>query len=1061
MLNIYRASAGSGKTYQLTNEFVMRLFEDAGRFAHRRIMAVTFTNKATEEMRMRIINALFELAHNQNQNRAKEISLKLGMSENEIVSKSQQLLFDILHDYHFFAVSTIDRFFQQILRAFARETGIAGNYNIELDTIAVLMQASDNMMINLSDPDKQQLLQWLTDIACNMIEEGQGWNIRQKMQRLGSQIFKEKFQNLADKADKKLHDKRFLKEYTNKLKAIITDVDENIKLKSKNILLLMEKFGLQHEDFAFKKTKKFERLLEEPTSAIGERVAQMRNVEGCYTKKSPAKAKIEFAYANGMQLAVNDLLDFIEGNMRWRNSAIIILKNIGNLGVISDLLLEINKLMNERDAFLLSDTNLLLNKIIAESDSPFIYEKTGIFINHFMIDEFQDTSVLQWKNFKPLISNSIASGNANMLVGDVKQSIYRWRNSDWRLLDEQIFNDFKQTQIAEIQLDKNWRSDRNIIEFNNSFFSIAPAILYNELKDNILKNNFDFEKFKDITEKIPNAYRHVNQQVSAKAQEGYVRVEFLDNSKDAELPWQAESLKRLPQVLEDLQLRGFQPDRVCILVRKNTEAQAVVQHLLQYKLEARAQPDLCYDIIGNEGLSIASSPVVRFIINVLQLVVNPENSIAHKLVEIAVSKSSKDEGARHGYDTGSDGFFVKLQQISALPLFEMVETVVSLFELGSWHNAPVFIQAFQDLVYQYITGKSASLNDFLAWWTDEGSKKMVSVSDSQRAFRILTVHKSKGLDFDAVIIPFADWKMENTGTKADILWCQIKVGQFAELPLCPVDYGSALKNSIFADDYYNEKTLQLVDNLNVAYVAFTRPKHELICFAPYSEKSKSGDNLKINSFNLLMSECFQQENLKEFFDPENRILEIGKPVVMYKEDKQICNDEQVENYPTISKIKTLKITAKSIDFWENNKAAERVNFGKIMHEILQIIRTRADQPRALAQMVMQGKITHEESLKIDAEMEKFWDIPQTKQWFDNENIILTEKTIITPEGKKYRPDRILLNANRATVIDYKFGEQEQPQYITQMKTYINLLTQMNYSCEGIICYVKLKKVQFL
>ncbi|MDR2824002.1 MAG: UvrD-helicase domain-containing protein, partial [Prevotellaceae bacterium] len=832
MLNIYRASAGSGKTYQLTNEFITRLFEDSHRFPHRRIMAVTFTNKATDEMRTRIVGTLYQLAHNQNQKLAKELSEKLQTSETEIITKARQLLFEILHDYHFFAVSTIDRFFQQILRAFAREIGIVGNYNIELDTTLALQQASDNLMINLAKPENRQLLEWLTDIAENMIEEGQAWNIQKKMLSLGKEIFSENFENQAALTDEKMHDKVFLKNYSSKLKDIINEYDENVKIKAKNILILMKKFGLQHEDFSYKRTKKFEEFEDNPIVEIGKRIYEMREAEKCYTKNSTAKNIIEYAYENGMQLVINELLDFINTNLPLRNSATIILKNIGNLGIISDLSLEISKLMNEHDTFLLSDTNLLLSRIIADSDSPFIYEKTGIFINHFMIDEFQDTSVLQWNNFKPLIHNSLASGNADMLVGDVKQSIYRWRNSDWRLLDEQIFGDFRNEQVTEIQLDTNWRSDRNIVEFNNNIFSLAPQILYNELQDNILSNDFDFEKYKNIIEKITNAYRNVNQQVSTKNQEGHIYFEFLEDDKDSELSWRDESLRRLPKLLEDLQIRGFQPNRVCVLVRKNAEAEQVVQRMLEYKREQVENSEFCYDIIGNEGLSVAAAPVVRFIINTLQLVQNPQNCIARKIVEMTFAN----------FD-----FKDKLQQIRVLPLFEMVEMLISIFELDKWQNAAVYIQALQDIVYQFATRKSASLADFLAWWADEGTKKTVAMPDSQRAFRIMTVHKAKGLDFEAVVMPFVDWEMETTGANADILWCRTEIPPFDALPVFPINYSAVLKNSIFTLEYYKEKMLQLVDNLNIAYVAFTRPKHELICFAPYKEKSKSTDNIKTNS----------------------------------------------------------------------------------------------------------------------------------------------------------------------------------------------------------------------
>jgi ATP-dependent exoDNAse (exonuclease V) beta subunit len=389
----------------------------------------------------------------------------------------------------------------------------------------------------------------------------------------------------------------------------------------------------------------------------------------------------------------------------------------------------------------------------------------------------------------------------------------------------------------------------------------------------------------------------------------------------------------------------------------------------------------------------------------------------------------------------------------------MVENIILFFKLGHQPNAAIYIQALQDVVYQFITKKSASLNDFLTWWATEGVKKTVAVPDEQRAFRIMTVHKAKGLDFDAVIVPFADWEMEKTSGNSDILWCKTDVAPFDQLPIFPINYGASLKNSIFTFEYYNEKMLQLVDNLNIAYVAFTRAKHELICFSPYKEKPKTTENINVNSLTLLMLECIKQETLQEFFDIENRIFEIGKPTTFQNAETQIFDDEKFEDYPINSSINSLKINRKSTDFWQNQPAVERVNFGKIMHEILQKIKTRADELSVLAEMEAEGKINSEEKYKILDEMEKFWSIPQTQQWFDNQNIIFTEKTILTPESKLYRPDRIIINGKNATVVDYKFGEQENPQYRTQIQQYMNLLTQMNYTCEGFICYVKLQKTE--
>jgi len=388
-----------------------------------------------------------------------------------------------------------------------------------------------------------------------------------------------------------------------------------------------------------------------------------------------------------------------------------------------------------------------------------------------MIDEFQDTSTLQWKNFYPLVSNSLSSGKFNLVVGDVKQSIYRWRNSDWKLLDEQIMHDFRPEQLHEENLDTNWRSDRNIIEFNNEFFRCAATLLQQKLNESLLPVLPVYPSLQSLTHRIEHAYGQLHQEISQRAGSGYVNVSFIprDENEDG---WKAESLNRLPALLENLQSRGYHPGDVAILVKRNEDAQDVIRKLLTYKTSPEAKPGFSYDIMGNEGLMIASAASVRFVLGILRLLVNPDDSIQQTVVGYEYARACLNLPANEalnacfaGSRTGNEFSTLftkaeneKLKAIKNSSLYDMVEQIVSLFNVGLWNNEAVFIQAFQDVVFKFTSGKTADLYSFLKWWDKSGVKQCISTPENPDAFRIMTIHKSKGLDFKVVIIPFANGK---------------------------------------------------------------------------------------------------------------------------------------------------------------------------------------------------------------------------------------------------------------------------------------------------------------
>ncbi|MEI6753285.1 MAG: UvrD-helicase domain-containing protein [Paludibacter sp.] len=1083
MLNIYRASAGSGKTYRLTKDYIKLLFESQREQAHRRILAVTFTNKATDEMKTRILKELHALSLGEKSDYRADLISKLYPTEEAVNARAKKILTSILHDYSSFSISTIDRFFQQVIRSFARDIGVHGGYNLELDNSQTLEQSVDNLFLDLSKDENKQLLQWLTSYAEERVEQSENWNMRGNIMDLGQEIFKESYQHKAEDTNRKLHEREFLTNYRKNLRQIKTEFEAKVKQTATNGLNIMARNGLSHEDFSYKTTQTLEKLIKGKLEISDRFRSLAEDVINCYTKSKPqdVKSAIETAYNSGLQHCFQQIVDLFSIDIVTYNSALMVLKHINTLGILSDLAVQIKKLTDEQNTMLISDSNMLLNKIIDNSDTPFVYEKTGIHIDNFMIDEFQDTSVLQWKNFHPLMDNSLSAGKFNLVVGDVKQSIYRWRNSDWKLLDEKILSDFRSEQIHEENLDTNWRSDKNIIDFNNSFFRRAALTLQSKLNENLQPVLALYPSLQPLTHKIEHAYANIHQKVSPKAGVGRVQFSFI-NADETDDGWKTESLNRLPAMLEDLQDRGYRPADICILVRKNDEEQAVIHKLLNYKTTTDAKPGYCYDIMGNEGLLIGAAASVRFILGILQLFINPDDSIQQTIVNYEYARGllhkSENEAlnicfVNHKlYKNTYSGLFSdkendRLKELRHSSLFSMVEQIISLFDIGSWHNEAVFVQAFQDVVFRYTTGKTLDLNSFLNWWKKNGTKQCISTPDNQSAMRIMTVHKSKGLDFKVVIMPFCDWKLDSN--MRNILWCEPTVSPFNELPLLPIEYSSKLGQSIFAESYFDEQMHLFIDSLNIAYVAFTRAKHELICMSPAPKKEPESLD-KINSLSTLLTACFNVETpgmdteiipLSKNYNQASKVFELGETSKVINNDSGYTNkNEKISNYPSLNSMDRLKIRHQSLDYLleKQNLTESRLNYGIIMHDILRQITVKANQVAAIAAMIREGRISESESLTVEQEMNKFWQIPGTEDWFADDVRVLNETTILTPTGDQYRPDRVIINDNSATVIDYKFGDTERKSHLQQVKQYMNLIAEMGYQTNGFICYVSLEKV---
>lgn len=1071
MLTVYRASAGAGKTHKLTGEYLTLLFAGPGAF--RRILAVTFTNKATDEMKTRIIDELYKLASGKRSDYVDLLKSAGAQTEEQVRKQASKILIDILHDYSAFNISTIDRFFQQTMRAFTREIGLQGGYGIEMDQELVLTEAVDRLLADLDKPENKELLGWLIRFAEEKIEGGGEWNLRKDIMALSREIFKESYKAFSDEVGRDVADKGALENYKDSLYRIIRSVESEAKSLGEKALAIMEQHVVKPTDFKGGSRSPlcfFERLakgeMKEPTATF---VGLADKVENYYTKTtSPGMKQIlEATVADGLGECVRSTIDLF-GHLKDYYTAKEIVRYYYTLGILTDVSRQVAAYREEKNVMLIADTTELLNKVISGSDAPFIYEKTGTHIDHYMIDEFQDTSGMQWDNFRPLIEESLAHGRDNLIVGDVKQSIYRFRNSDWKLLDEQVQSDFSPGEVREETLKDNWRSCRNIVEFNNALFTTLPGVFQNLYNEALSASSLTEEQRALHFTKIMSAYERSFQRVPPpfREKDGHVRVEFLPT--DEEKDWKEMSLERLPGVIGKLQEDGYALKDIAILVRTNQEGAQVADALLTYKEEHPDDP-YSYDIISDDALFVSGSAAVRFLVALLRHLKNPEDRTNERIAFYSYLVLKGMFGT--DLQTFPSGVMSALRALSRQSLYEITEGLFRLFAADFPENEQVFVQAFLDMVSEYTQKESADLDRFLKWWDDTGWRKTIVTPDGQNAIRILTVHKSKGLGFKVVIIPFCDWEIDHRPTKPVILWCHPEEKPFDRLHLVPVRYGQALAKTIFAGDYFKERLHAFIDNLNTLYVAFTRSKEELLVFAPRPKKIKgeTGEVEKISSLSDALWTGLHTEaadtragepliSLPASFDTETGVFELGDwwhPVV-----KTVTTDVDEIGMARLNSISPddrlqLRLHGKGYFFDD-----EQRKHGALMHEVLSGIRTREDIARSVERYRQEGIIDREEAVALVSRLEQLLSRPEAASWYDGTARVLNEVDILFGKGLSRRPDRVMITGDKVIVVDYKFGEHTNQRYHSQVREYLKLIRQMGYEqVEGFLWYVELDKIE--
>ena len=977
MLKILKASAGSGKTYALALEYIRLVVSSDKADAYRHVLAVTFTNKATEEMKSRILKELAVLAKDPETSPYYEELLKVA-DKDTLQRRASAQLSGILHDYSSFAVSTIDRFFQQTLRAFSREIGQYASYQVQLDRKALVDESVDRVLDSLTEEDRT-LLDWLTRGVKEDLESGRGLSLESRLQEVG-----ESLQTLPEGQISFPRERlESLHKHCKQLQEAFPRRAEDV---AKKVLQVLKDHGISPEESNRGFLKALYNYLDpEPRSQVKDLTPAFRN-NASDSAKWFAKSKdaLRLELEGSLEGPLDAFCALFDQPYKEYRTARIIQGQLYSLGVADELRQAFVQIQKEKNVLSLEDSNTILHGIIDGTETPFIYEKLGVRFEDFLLDEFQDTSRIQWENFSPLLHNADASGFPSLVVGDVKQSIYRWRGSDWDLLGSRLQKEFGLPDKGVKALDQNFRTCRTIVDFNNRFFGFAAEQL-----DKALGGPVVSPLYADVAQKACFKDSHP----------GWVEVRFTE-----------EQMEEILSTLRDLQEQGAQWGDVAILVRDNRSGADIAARLIQEDIP----------VVSDDSLFVKTSVTVRRLVSQMSLCDKPDNP----------EKPSVAGFLAGSLEVQIPEHFHSLTDLAEGLLRDLREADPSRFQA----EVP-YIQSFMDYLQDWVATGGNNLGAFLRAWEDADPK--IASPRTESSVRIMTVHKAKGLEFPFVIFPFA----EKVGLyKNTQKWCASGEDVFY------VDLGSGSARTLFEKDYLEESRLQAVDNINVFYVAMTRPKYGLkVIAAPPSQsflKALSGGEVSSwsNLANLLYAfvggsdfqagEPYPFDTLEREAD-DSKLLETGYP-----------------SYPAGTGSR-LKFSPEAADYFGEDgsfgpEASRRIR-GNVLHRILSDVLVPEDIPAAVEAAVRRGELPsalREETLTL---LQERLDSVSGRGWFAPDAQVRSEAAILSPDGGEYRPDRVILFPNGSVdIVDYKFGSPE-PGYRRQVERYKALYRQMGYA----------------
>lgn len=1022
-LHIYRSSAGSGKTYSLVRNFIaMSLLGNEEHFNpryFRHILAITFTNKAASEMKERVLSFISDLSKAKGLGNSNSffahIQEDTGLTDNEIQERSQQILTCILHNYTDLSISTIDKFVFKIVRTFAHDLQMAQAFDVEMDQ-EQLIQPAVSFLISRIGTNKE-LSNALVSFALTKADEGKSYNLESALEEFSKHLFIEKSEKFVESlSSTSISD---CLEVKDEISREIHDFESVLLSKRNEFLSFCKDNSLEASHFTSKYFYNyFDNFKKRSADKFFPTPSVKKNIDkGVWYAKTIDEDKKVIIDQNIHVLT--KLFDEVQQHLKKHFNSYIFNKllynNIFSIAVLNEISKELEQFKEENNIKHISEFNSAIAEIIRKEPAPFIYERLGERYHHFLIDEFQDTSVMQWHNLLPLVHNSLSEGHQNLIVGDAKQSIYRWRGGEveqFIQLPQSIFQGELLPNTDEISqsiinaseekfLNDNWRSDKEIVKFNNQFFGKLKGVVSEDLQK-IYQGNEQNPKGNDG---------------------GYIHIDTLPKSTD----FKQEVMDKIVAQIDVLTSKGYDLKDMAILCRTTKESREAAEALNTNGI----------DVLSDEALLINASKDVSFLLAILSFLHHTKDKLAitqittylyhrdgqeydiHSLLN-AIGKG--DYLAFYNY-INYLGIEFYPQRLWELPIYDLVERIIYVFELSS---TDVYIQYFLDVVHKFSIKNSNSVTAFLEWWEKNNHKEGIIVPEDMDAVKVMTVHKSKGLEFPIVFIPF-NWKI---GKPSKQFWVDAK-GKIKKMKVALLNNSKHLEHSEYAGIQKEEQQKALLDDLNVLYVAMTRPKHQLYIF---TEKHK--DLKKINSLSKLIGHYFEDYQ----GDFPIQIGQLTNKKFKPKEEEQAL---ELDYTSTSNWRDVIHLKNNSNQLWDID--LDRQKWGSLLHEALSKIYFIDDKEQVVDNLERNGLLSQEMKLKLRSRIEELLNDEQIKPFFSSEWEVKTEQEILQKSGDSYIPDRLLIKGKEVQVIDYKTGSTSQKnKHKEQIDNYSNLLKMMGF-----------------
>ena len=1029
---IYDASAGSGKTFTLVKEYLKIILLSGKNDAYRNILAITFTNKAVHEMKSRVVDSLYEFSKDNPSEKAfglmQIISQETKLTVPFIKEKAKNIIKHLIHNYAAFDISTIDKFTHKVIRAFAHDLNLPITFEVSLDTESLLTEAVDALISQAGEDEA--LTKLLIDFTMEKTDDDKSWDISKDIMDTGRLVLNENNrEELKHLNQKSIADFATIK---NKLNGLIANFDAECNRIATEALALIAQNGIDKKSFSNETFIKHLDLIKENNPKASEKkFIEFEDVK--INKTAKDRAIIENIIPDLLQM-----LKQVYTNLETSNFYKAFLKNITPLSLLNTVSNELSKIQQEQNVLSISEFNKLINDQIQNQPAPFIYEKLGEKYRHFFIDEFQDTSEMQWQNLIPLVDNATSSQFEDgtqgtlMIVGDPKQSIYRWRGGKAEQFialgknenpNNKNENPFNNKDKQAITLDTNYRSYSEVIGFNNDFFKF-------------LSQEFSNDDYVDLY------LNHSHQKTNAKTG-GFVNISFLPKAQEVEVDEEELGKNELYlhatlNKINTLRDENFDYRDIVILTRKKVQGVFIANFLTQNGVP----------ILSSESLLLGASSDVQCIIHVLNFLKNNDNldAKARFLYYIAVNHQSKMEVhdfILHGkellseqefeawlLDSGIDFSFENLRKKS---LYEAVEIIISKIILSEKKSA--YIQFFLDLVLEHDLKRQSGIADFLDFWSLKASSLSIPSPEGNNAVRIMTIHKSKGLEFPVVIFPFAEDNYSRGMPEKMWLSSDEQAIGIAKVLVNKVQAVQGFGDE--ANMVFNQRKQEdLLDDVNVLYVALTRAEEQLHIISKLNILKKGDLPNNMSSFFIKFLQS------KAVFDANVLSYDFGNPARLSKIVENQKSTQIIKQLKTTLDFKNIKIAQRESVMW-GTKQQKAIEFGNVLHEILSFIKTKNDINLAIEKAIENGLITFLQKSEVEKTLVEIINHPSLSDFYSNSNTIYNEKTIITKQGTIVKPDRMEINANKEVyLLDYKTG-LHKPEHTKQLENYQNAIESMN------------------